>query len=174
RFNREVDKRTGYTTRSILCMPMKDASDKIIGVFQLLNKQSGAFTAEDEQLLQAFAAQAGIAVRNAMLNEEIRKRMEVSETLLKVMKSVASELRNDAGEVMGVMQVLNKLSGTFTEEDERLLNALGSQISISIENSRLFERVVFMQNYNSSILGSIATGVVTLGPDGRVIFINGA
>ena len=31
-----------------------------------------------------------------------------------------------------------------------------------------------MQNYNSSILGSIATGVVTLGPDGRVIFINGA
>ena len=271
RFNREVDKRTGYTTRSILCMPMKDSSERIIGVFQLLNKQTGTFTADDEQLLQAFAAQAAIAVKNAMLNEEIRKRMEVSETLLKVMKSVASELhidellkkivnstsevmnaeraslflldtktgdlwskvaqgmesmeirvpigvgiaghvamtgetiniedayadprfnpdidkrsgfrtrsilcmplRNDAGEVMGVMQVLNKLSGVFTEEDERLLNALGSQISISLENSRLYERVLFMQNYNSSILGSIGTGVVTLGPDGRVIFVNNA
>src|ERR1700757_4789796 len=30
RFNREVDKRTGYTTRSILCMPMKDSTDRII------------------------------------------------------------------------------------------------------------------------------------------------
>ena len=271
RFNREVDKRTGYATRSILCMPMTDSADRIIGVFQLLNKNTGSFTAEDEQLLQAFAAQAAIAVKNAMLNEEIRKRMEVSETLLKVMKSVASELhidellkkivnstsevmnaeraslflldpktgdlwskvaqgmesmeirvpigvgiaghvamtgetiniedayadprfnpeidkrsgfrtrsmlcmplRNDADEVMGVMQVLNKLSGIFTEEDERLLNALGSQIAISLENSRLYERVLFMQNYNSSILGSIATGVVTLGPDGRVIFVNSA
>jgi len=271
RFNREVDKRTGYVTHSILCMPMKDATGRIIGVFQLLNKLTGSFTAEDEQLLQAFAAQAAIAVKNAMLNDEIRKRMEVSETLLKVMKSVASELhidellkkivnstsevmnaeraslflldpktgdlwskvaqgmesmeirvpigvgiaghvamtgetiniedayadsrfnpdvdkrsgyrtrsmlcmplRNDAGEVMGVMQVLNKLAGVFSEEDERLLNALGSQISISLENSRLFEEVRFMQNYNSSILGSVATGVVTLGPDGRVIFVNGA
>ncbi len=95
RFNREVDKRTGYITRSILCMPMKDATGRIIGVFQLLNKANGAFTAEDEHLLQAFAAQAAIAVKNAMLNEEIRKRMEVSETLLKVMKSVASELHID-------------------------------------------------------------------------------
>ena len=75
---------------------------------------------------------------------------------------------------MGVMQVLNKLNGVFTEEDERLLNALGSQISISLENSRLFEKVRFMQNYNSSILTSIGTGVVTLGPDGRVIFVNNA
>src|SRR5207248_6901025 len=95
RFNREVDKRTGYTTRSILCMPMKDSTGRIIGVFQLLNKQTGSFTVDDEHLLQAFAAQAAIAVKNAMLNEEIRKRMEVSETLLKVMKSVASELHID-------------------------------------------------------------------------------
>src|SRR5579859_6956616 len=95
RFNREVDKRTGYVTHSILCMPMKDASGRIIGVLQLLNKLTGAFTAEDEQVLQSFAAQAAIAIKNAMLNDEIRKRMEVSETLLKVMKSVASELHID-------------------------------------------------------------------------------
>lgn len=95
RFNREVDKKTGYRTRSILCMPMKDAGGKIIGVFQILNKLSGAFTTADEQLLSAFASQAAVAVKNAMLNDEIRKRMEVSETLLKVMKSVASELHID-------------------------------------------------------------------------------
>src|SRR5579864_923729 len=95
RFNREVDKRTGYVTHSILCMPMKDPTGKIIGVFQILNKAQGAFTADDEQLLQSFAAQAAIAVKNAMLNEEIRKRMEVSETLLRVMKSVGSELHID-------------------------------------------------------------------------------
>src|SRR3954468_9416823 len=49
RFNRDVDKRTGYATQSILCMPMKDPVGNIIGVFQLLNKAKGAFTTEDEQ-----------------------------------------------------------------------------------------------------------------------------
>jgi adenylate cyclase len=41
RFNPEVDKRTGYVTRNILCVPMRNARGQVIGVFQVLNKRGG-------------------------------------------------------------------------------------------------------------------------------------
>ncbi|MGE5325420.1 MAG: GAF domain-containing protein, partial [Deltaproteobacteria bacterium] len=91
RFNPEVDRRTGYKTKTILCMPMRRQSGKVAGVIQVLNKRQGVFTQQDEELLEAFASQAGIAVRNAMLNEEILKRMRTSEILLNVMRAVSSE-----------------------------------------------------------------------------------
>ena len=47
RFNRDIDQQTGYRTRSILTMAIKDADDHVIGVLQALNKP-GMFTPEDE------------------------------------------------------------------------------------------------------------------------------
>jgi adenylate cyclase len=70
--------------------------------------------------------------------------------------------------------VLNKRGGIFTEEDEQLLDALGSQTAIALENSRLFEEVRFMKNYNDSILRTMETGVVTLDPGGKLAYSNGA
>jgi adenylate cyclase len=83
-------------------------------------------------------------------------------------------LRNEKGEIIGVMQVLNKKDGVFTDEDEQLLDALGSQMAIALENSRLFEEVRFMKNYNDSILRTMETGVVTLDPDEKVAYCNEA
>lgn len=51
RFNKNIDKETGYTTKTILCMPIKNINQEIIGVFQVLNKLTGYFTEEDEDLL---------------------------------------------------------------------------------------------------------------------------
>ena len=62
----------------------------------------------------------------------------------------------------------------FTAEDEDLLGALCSQAAIALDNARLFEEVVAMKNYNESILRSMATGVITLDPDGQVTTINPA
>lgn len=72
RFNRDIDRHTGYRTRSILCSPMKNLQGEIIGVVQILNKLEGdAFTRDDEIALEAFAAQAAIAVENALLYAKI-------------------------------------------------------------------------------------------------------
>ncbi len=269
RFNPDVDRRTGYRTRTILCMPMRNREGRILGVFQVLNKRHGVFTGTDEELLDALASQAAIAVQNAMLNEELRKRIETSEILLNVMHEVASELeidrllqaiveqtseamnaerctlflidpktgelwskvaqgaevkeirvprgkgiaghvalsgdtvnipdayadprfnpevdkrtgyrtrtilcmpvRNETREIVGVMQVLNKRVGTFNREDEQLLDALGSQATIALENARMFEEVLNMKNYNESMLRTMATGVVTLDPEGRLAYSN--
>jgi len=67
-FNPEIDKQTGYHTQSILCMPIRNLEHKIIGVFQILNKQGGKyFTNEDEDLLVAIGSNASIALENANL-----------------------------------------------------------------------------------------------------------
>ena len=76
RFNPEVDKQTGYHTKSILCMPIKNFNQEIIGVFQVLNKFDEAFTIDDEDLLVAIASSAGISLENAQLFERQRKLLE--------------------------------------------------------------------------------------------------
>ena len=73
RFNPEVDKKTGYRTKSILTIPMKNKLGEIIGVFQCLNKKEGVFTKEDERLIEALASQTAIAIENAQLYEEQKK-----------------------------------------------------------------------------------------------------
>lgn len=68
RFNKEIDKKTGYKTKTILCMPMRNLNHEITGVFQVLNKfGNDYFSAEDEDLLIAIGSSTGIALENARL-----------------------------------------------------------------------------------------------------------
>ena len=64
-FDREIDKRTGYRTRSVLCMPIMDSKQRVFAVAQLLNKlDGGAFTAEDERKVTDFANALGLIVES--------------------------------------------------------------------------------------------------------------
>ena len=70
RFNPDVDKETGYKTKTILCLPIKNNNKEIIGAFQVLNKKGGVFTKGDEDLLVAIGGSASIALENAQLFEQ--------------------------------------------------------------------------------------------------------
>ncbi len=70
RFNKDVDSKSGYHTKSILCMPIKNNNQEIIGAFQVLNKIDGVFTKNDEDLLVAIGGSASIALENAQLFEQ--------------------------------------------------------------------------------------------------------
>ncbi len=97
RFNQDVDRRTGYRTRAILCAPVRDVAGRIVAVLQLLNRLDGAaFDDDDERLLDAFVGQVAIALRNAQQMALIEERRRTSELLLDVMKSFSSELEIDA------------------------------------------------------------------------------
>lgn len=61
-FDPKFDKLTGYRTRSMLVVPMRNPRREIIGVVQVLNKETGYFTVDDEALLKALAAQAAITL----------------------------------------------------------------------------------------------------------------
>jgi len=77
RFNRQVDKDTGYHTRNILGVPMRYTTGEVTGVLQALNKQEdGPFTAEDEELMMALGANAAAAIENAILYQEIDRLFE--------------------------------------------------------------------------------------------------
>ncbi|MBQ3311124.1 HD domain-containing protein [bacterium] len=76
RFNPEIDNKTGYKTKTILCMPIKNLQQKIIGAFQVLNKLEGCFSDLDEDLMVAIGSSAGIALENAQLFKTQQKMLE--------------------------------------------------------------------------------------------------
>lgn len=81
RFNKEIDHKTGYTTKTILCMPIRNIKHEIIGVFQVLNKNNGVFTDEDEDILIALGSSAGIALENTRLFNHQQKLLEEQKKL---------------------------------------------------------------------------------------------
>jgi Nif-specific regulatory protein len=74
RFNSAIDSQTGYRTRSILAVPLENLVDnETIGAFEALNKRHGEFTADDEEVLRALAAQAAVAIQTAQSMGELAK-----------------------------------------------------------------------------------------------------
>lgn len=66
RFNREIDRKTGYRTSNLLAVPLQNLVDgEVVGAFEVLNKTAGPFDAEDEEVLKSLAAQAAIAIQTA-------------------------------------------------------------------------------------------------------------
>ncbi len=75
---------------------------------------------------------------------------------------------------IGVTQVLNKKGGIFTDEDEQRLKAFTAQVAIALENSKLFDDVRRVKNYNESMLSSMSNGVITLDPTLKIVTSNAA
>jgi K+-sensing histidine kinase KdpD len=85
-FDALIDRKTGYRTKSMLCIPVKEKSGKIIGVFQLLNKRNGVFSDDDVQLAEALSVHVAIAVTNA----QVAQSMVQNERLAAVGKMAAA------------------------------------------------------------------------------------
>ena len=259
RFNKAVDVRTGFRTKSILCAPLRTISGEKIGVSQILNKIDGEFDQDDLDLLEAMTEQAAIAIQGNIIVEQIEAARKQELEFLDVVSQVSSELEltpllqkiististmldceratlfindektnelytevgegldeksvikfpnhlgiagnvftsgkpvniphayadlrfnpsfdkqtgfftrsilcmpvfNKEGKTIGVSQVLNKRGGAFNAEDEKRLAAFTSQISMGIENAKLFDDVQSQMNYSESILSSMHDAVLT-------------
>jgi signal transduction histidine kinase len=61
-----IEKQTHVITRSLLGVPLI-TKDKVVGVLEVINKQAGEFTDDDEDLMQVLGAQAAVAIENARL-----------------------------------------------------------------------------------------------------------
>lgn len=77
KFNKSFDEKNNYHTKSMLIVPMKDCSDNVVGVLQLINARKGrdvvAFSKNFENLVLSLASQAAIALRNATLTQELKE-----------------------------------------------------------------------------------------------------
>src|SRR5215467_3938142 len=73
RFYHTIDGQTGYRTRNLLAVAVRNQGGEIIGAFEVLNKVTGVFTPRDEETLLALAAHAAIAIETAQLIGELRR-----------------------------------------------------------------------------------------------------
>lgn len=81
RFNREVDRQTGFRTRNILCSPMVSYDGRLIGVLQVLNKRDGDFTDYDRIVLEALSSQAAVALDNSRLIAQYVEKQRLEQSL---------------------------------------------------------------------------------------------
>lgn len=152
RFNPVFDKKTGYFTRSILCVPIINKDGKTIGVTQVLNKHNGTFTSEDESRLKAFTAQVSIALENAKLFDDVQNMRNYNEGMLESMSNGVVTL-DDEGTIvtcnasaLRIMQVsltdvIDKKAAEYfvdhnawiLEKIERVEKTQNSDISMDVE-----------------------------------------
>ena len=110
RFNPEIDRKSGYTTHTVLCMPMRNKEGQIVGAFQFLNKKEGPFTPDDEAFIDALSVHAAIALENA----RIAKGMVESERLSAVGRmasTIIHDIKNPMGTLRMYAQVIKKKTG---------------------------------------------------------------
>lgn len=100
-FYSDVDRRTGFRTRTMLCLPMRNRDGRTIGVFQIINKRKGAFTADDESFLHAFSDQAALAIENARYHQAVVEKEKAEKELQIAATIQQSLLPLEAPEVPG-------------------------------------------------------------------------
>jgi adenylate cyclase len=83
-------------------------------------------------------------------------------------------IRDKSGEVIGIVQALNKRDGMFTERDESRLDAFTAQLSLALQNAHLFDGINSAKVFNDNILKSLSSGVATFDATGRATSANGA
>uniref|UniRef100_A0A2D4IYE7 3',5'-cyclic-GMP phosphodiesterase n=1 Tax=Micrurus lemniscatus lemniscatus TaxID=129467 RepID=A0A2D4IYE7_MICLE len=126
RFNAEVDQITGYKTQSILCMPIKNHREEVVGVAQAINKKSGGgatFTEQDEKDFAAYLAFCGIVLHNAQLYEtsllENRRNqvlLDLASLIFEEQQSLEVILKKIAATIISFMQV-QKCTIFIVDED---------------------------------------------------------
>jgi diguanylate cyclase (GGDEF)-like protein len=129
RFNPEFDKKTGFRTRSILCVPLKNIVGDAIGAIQVLNKQSGQFEQDDEALLTALAAQAAVAIDNA----------DMYKLLTELNLSLESKVKDRTAELVRANERLSTLNKELEE------------ISITDGLTQAFNRQYFMDRIKQEV-----------------------
>ncbi|XP_064594996.1 dual 3',5'-cyclic-AMP and -GMP phosphodiesterase 11A-like isoform X2 [Liolophura sinensis] len=105
RYSNDVDRITGYKTDSLLCMPIRDADDEIIGVSQVINKNGGeGFTVDDEKMLATYLTFCGIAIHNAHIFEAYTREYERNKALLEVVHDLFEEQTSFENVIQMIMQ----------------------------------------------------------------------
>ncbi|MCX5813367.1 MAG: GAF domain-containing protein [Proteobacteria bacterium] len=105
RFYGEVDKKTGFLTRNILCIPLINRSHECIGILQALNKKTGDFAKEDIELLTPVSHYIAIALENSKLYEDLKLLDKAKE---RVINHLSHELRTPLAIISGVLDRVSK------------------------------------------------------------------
>jgi len=160
RFNPDIDKRTGYRTKNMLCMPMKNKDGVIIGVFQLLNKRIGCFDNDDVSFIDALSAHASVAIENARIAREMVQNERLS-AVGRMASVIIHDIKNPMGTLRVYAQVMKKKSGN--EEASKLADEMIHQVDRFVNMTQEildFTRGVSSLNFLDLEFSSVMEGVL--------------
>ena len=132
---RKMDPQNGYRTCSLLCMPVFNADRELIGVTQLVNKKKSgdfppynpdnwpeppecfqaSFDRDDEQFMEAFNIQAGVALQNAQLFATVKQQEQMQRDILRSLSNGVIST-NQCGEIVAANESAKQLLGLGAEE----------------------------------------------------------
>ncbi|OGU56401.1 MAG: hypothetical protein A2V66_06170 [Ignavibacteria bacterium RBG_13_36_8] len=178
RFKSDVDKSSGYVTKNMLCFPIKNKKEEVVGVLQLLNNANGKFSGLEQEFLSAISIHAALALENAELVEkllhgervsslgkmanfliqDIKKPVLVSKRYAEHLKT--KELPPEAVQVLDMMleqlnQVADLVQTTSSySEGKRILHTLNANISQTMEDYA--QRMAsYVQTHNCEIVNNV-------------------
>jgi len=124
RFNPEIDRRTGFRTRSILAVPVINKHGAPIGVVQVLNRQGGVFSAKDQRRLEMLAAQSAIALENAQLFRDVVHERNYTENVLRRLTDGVITL----DQVLNIVRINDVAARLLDVDPERVLGASAQRL----------------------------------------------
>jgi len=98
RFNREIDVRTGFLTKTMLCVPLRKVGGETIGVLQAINTRSNVFSETCLIYLESFASVAAVAVEREQLVQNAM-RMKLLSTELELARKIQQRLLPSSGKI---------------------------------------------------------------------------
>ncbi|MGD7044958.1 HD domain-containing phosphohydrolase [Jeotgalibacillus proteolyticus] len=119
RFNADIDKESGYVTKSVLCIPIRNDEAHLIGVYQAINKltEQGRFTEKDVKHLSLAASYTGQSIEKAMLHVEmIETQKEIIFTMGEISENRSQETGQHVKRVAKYSRLLGSLWGLSEEE----------------------------------------------------------
>jgi adenylate cyclase len=160
RFNPAFDRKSGFFTRSILCVPINNKAGEVIGVTQVLNKKNGSFTAEDESRLKTFTAQIAISLENASLFSDVQNMKNYNEGILLSMTNAVLTFDEE-----GKLKTCNKTGENFFNHKESGLLGKTADIIFADTNAWMVEkihRVLESKQSDVTIDGNLLVGEESL------------
>jgi len=143
RFDKASDKKTGYKTMSMLCVPIKNSVGQVLGVVQMLNKTDSSFqvvpfTEEDARKLRGIASKATVAIEKAQMFSKLQlimdatnkinaSSMDLDVLVARTMSSARRLLNADRCTLFLLDQSTNELYSHITDEDDTGLGESGKK-----------------------------------------------
>lgn len=157
-FNKEFDVKSGFKTRNLLCVPMKNLNGILVGAFQVLNKNEGIFSKEDELFLSAIAASTAIAIENTLLHEENNLRYNELIRLYDDLYTTQNQIVNETKH-----STISELRGFITElrKHDSLIQILSELEEINEIKSDVAEKISSAHRKMFSQFGAYMNKTIT-------------
>ncbi len=122
-YYREVDQKTGYQTKNMVTVPMRDVEGKTIGAIQALNKRDGIFDEYDMETLSIVATLAGTAIETVRIQEE--RRLAI---IARLLGNISHDIKNMLTPILTTAQTLDFIYQSCREKMEEIRPTIGEEI----------------------------------------------